>query len=155
MSSSKPGRNDPCPCGSGKKYKKCCLSAVEQAKTSELRQKRQEGVIDSLKGQIEAEVYAEGARIAELSNKALTLLEEKRFEEALSIGKELMDGYPDLVNGYELSAIARAGRGDYAEAVGLYRRALELSERPEQRELYDDEVRADFRRKIEELSVNA
>ena len=23
--SAKPGRNDPCPCGSGKKYKKCCL----------------------------------------------------------------------------------------------------------------------------------
>jgi uncharacterized protein YecA (UPF0149 family) len=22
---SKTGRNDPCPCGSGKKYKKCCL----------------------------------------------------------------------------------------------------------------------------------
>ena len=21
----KPGRNDPCPCGSGKKYKRCCL----------------------------------------------------------------------------------------------------------------------------------
>ncbi|MFO7786011.1 MAG: type I methionyl aminopeptidase [Thermodesulfobacteriota bacterium] len=25
---SKPGRNDPCPCGSGKKYKKCCLGKV-------------------------------------------------------------------------------------------------------------------------------
>ncbi len=24
----KPGRNDPCPCGSGKKYKKCCLASV-------------------------------------------------------------------------------------------------------------------------------
>ena len=23
-SDKKPGRNDPCPCGSGKKYKKCC-----------------------------------------------------------------------------------------------------------------------------------
>ncbi|MGD9857709.1 MAG: SEC-C metal-binding domain-containing protein [Planctomycetaceae bacterium] len=23
----KVGRNDPCPCGSGKKYKKCCGSA--------------------------------------------------------------------------------------------------------------------------------
>ncbi len=23
-SSDQPGRNDPCPCGSGKKYKKCC-----------------------------------------------------------------------------------------------------------------------------------
>jgi uncharacterized protein YecA (UPF0149 family) len=22
------GRNDPCPCGSGKKFKKCCLSLV-------------------------------------------------------------------------------------------------------------------------------
>jgi hypothetical protein len=22
------GRNDPCPCGSGKKFKKCCLAAV-------------------------------------------------------------------------------------------------------------------------------
>ncbi len=24
--SPKIGRNDPCPCGSGKKYKKCCLA---------------------------------------------------------------------------------------------------------------------------------
>ena len=24
-----PGRNDPCPCGSGKKYKRCHLSQVE------------------------------------------------------------------------------------------------------------------------------
>ncbi|MDB5967578.1 MAG: hypothetical protein JWQ90_28 [Hydrocarboniphaga sp.] len=26
-SAPKPGRNDPCPCGSGKKYKQCCLAA--------------------------------------------------------------------------------------------------------------------------------
>jgi uncharacterized protein YecA (UPF0149 family) len=24
----KTGRNDPCPCGSGKKFKKCCLGAA-------------------------------------------------------------------------------------------------------------------------------
>jgi hypothetical protein len=24
----KPGRNDPCPCGSGKKFKKCCESTM-------------------------------------------------------------------------------------------------------------------------------
>jgi len=23
------GRNDPCPCGSGKKYKKCCLGKLK------------------------------------------------------------------------------------------------------------------------------
>lgn len=26
ISHAKAGRNDPCPCGSGKKYKKCCLN---------------------------------------------------------------------------------------------------------------------------------
>ena len=25
------GRNDPCPCGSGKKYKKCCMASDEAA----------------------------------------------------------------------------------------------------------------------------
>lgn len=30
MKSSKPGRNDPCPCGSGRKYKRCCLSQNEK-----------------------------------------------------------------------------------------------------------------------------
>jgi hypothetical protein len=27
----RPGRNDPCPCGSGKKYKRCCLIATDQS----------------------------------------------------------------------------------------------------------------------------
>ena len=27
----KTGRNDPCPCGSGKKYKNCCLSPASVA----------------------------------------------------------------------------------------------------------------------------
>ncbi len=31
----KPGRNDPCPCGSGKKYKKCCIDKEESSTTRE------------------------------------------------------------------------------------------------------------------------
>jgi len=31
----KVGRNDPCSCGSGKKYKKCCLPQASKKKTSE------------------------------------------------------------------------------------------------------------------------
>jgi len=30
----KVGRNDPCPCGSGKKYKKCCINKVESTQNS-------------------------------------------------------------------------------------------------------------------------
>ena len=29
------GRNDPCPCGSGKKYKKCCLKKDEEARRAQ------------------------------------------------------------------------------------------------------------------------
>ena len=31
MSEGKPGRNDKCPCGSGRKYKQCCLAKDEEA----------------------------------------------------------------------------------------------------------------------------
>jgi hypothetical protein len=36
----KVGRNDPCPCGSGKKYKQCHLPLEEAARTEQLRQRR-------------------------------------------------------------------------------------------------------------------
>ncbi|HKM79362.1 MAG TPA: SEC-C metal-binding domain-containing protein, partial [Candidatus Acidoferrum sp.] len=32
----KPGRNDRCPCGSGKKYKACCLTRDEAAEQERL-----------------------------------------------------------------------------------------------------------------------
>ena len=32
--SAQPGRNDLCPCGSGAKYKKCCLEKDEAARTA-------------------------------------------------------------------------------------------------------------------------
>ncbi len=43
----KPGRNDPCPCGSGKKFKKCCLLTTS-ANTSSLtlpKMRRTEGLL--------------------------------------------------------------------------------------------------------------
>ena len=32
----KPRRNDPCPCGSGNKYKKCCLAKAEAVEREQL-----------------------------------------------------------------------------------------------------------------------
>ncbi len=37
------GRNDPCPCGSGKKYKKCCLETAELSEFIWLKMRRTEG----------------------------------------------------------------------------------------------------------------
>ncbi len=40
MAKKKIGRNAPCPCGSGKKYKKCCLEQDKQREHEELQQKQ-------------------------------------------------------------------------------------------------------------------
>jgi hypothetical protein len=44
----KPGRNDPCPCGSGKKYKHCCLNAgsVTAAAPADLTWRRLRALLD-------------------------------------------------------------------------------------------------------------
>lgn len=44
----KPGRNDPCPCGSGKKYKQCCLIAQETVAPVDLQWRRVRRAIDDM-----------------------------------------------------------------------------------------------------------
>ena len=40
-----PGRNDPCPCGSGRKYKQCCLASRGEEDSARMRIRRTEGRI--------------------------------------------------------------------------------------------------------------
>jgi SEC-C motif len=40
-----PGRNDPCPCGSGRKYKHCCLRATDADDAARIRLREAEGVL--------------------------------------------------------------------------------------------------------------
>lgn len=44
----KPGRNDPCPCGSGKKYEHCCLPQDETVAADELTWRRVRRAIEPL-----------------------------------------------------------------------------------------------------------
>ncbi len=48
----RPGRNDPCPCGSGRKFKKCCLRRDEQASSMERRYKALHALDGSLTQEI-------------------------------------------------------------------------------------------------------
>jgi len=48
----KPGRNAPCPCGSGRKYKKCCLAGDRQTSSQE----RNLEAIDALDGRLSDEL---------------------------------------------------------------------------------------------------
>jgi len=62
----KPGRNDPCPCGSGKKYKSCCLAAEQRAGDSPndlvwARVRRATAGMPKTLGRFVAEVYGPAA----------------------------------------------------------------------------------------------
>ena len=46
------GRNQPCPCGSGKKYKHCCLTAEQFAKPAAAAQVQNTPIVPTLKAEI-------------------------------------------------------------------------------------------------------
>ena len=66
------GRNDPCPCGSGKKYKKYCLAADGRSRTAPTG-----GILESL-----AELKASVQELEDLSNSVVALIKAGKREEA-------------------------------------------------------------------------
>ena len=61
------GRNAPCPCGSGKKYKKCCLAKREETSAVELHYRRLSKVHDTLVDRLMAlghDAFGEAAILA-------------------------------------------------------------------------------------------
>lgn len=65
--SEKVGRNDPCPCGSGKKYKKCCsgVAASEEARSVMIKQ--------DTRGPVTVEYHTGGIAIARINFYTLSL----------------------------------------------------------------------------------
>ena len=117
----KPGRNQPCHCGSGVKYKRCCLAKDEEAE----RQARETAGVEGATGtclcpDCEQEVF-------DLSADAMDLIEAGRIDEAEPICRELCERFPELVEGPELLAGVYEDRGDRLGAAALYRRAAEVA----------------------------
>jgi tetratricopeptide (TPR) repeat protein len=153
------GRNDPCPCGSGKKYKKCCESAA-LAQSAERARAAQLAASERLLATPprgarpipEAAGYVEDD-LDDLSNGVPDLIDARRFDEALGICERLLTEYPEVVDGLERSAMVHEARGDFALAVDFYRRALAFTERPDQHDGFDEDGREYFREKVAELDA--
>ena len=107
------GRNDPCPCGSGRKYKHCC-HAQDQARAGQARR--------------EASAVREALQQAVQFQRAGRLPEaEARYQQVLQINPDLSKA--DLAGAhYNLGNVLR-GQDRPEEAVASYRRALEIQPR--------------------------
>jgi len=104
------GRNTPCPCGSGKKYKKCCLqSAGAQTKPYPA------GFTP---------VYTE---LDLLSNSVIDLIDENKFDEAEAVSKRLLYEYPDQIDGVHRLGQVYEACGKKHEAAEYYQKAADFA----------------------------
>jgi len=113
---SKQGRNDPCPCGSGKKYKRCCL---DQNKAGERSSAPPVNYIP---------VYTE---LDQLSNSVSDLIKKGKLDEAEAAANKLLKEYPDQIDGLHRLAQVYEARGDKAKAVEYLRKSVEFAESEE------------------------
>jgi tetratricopeptide (TPR) repeat protein len=120
----KTGRNDPCPCGSGKKYKRCCLAVHQAEQAAAQRPPEPEPRLAEPRswesGAPDLDDYEELDR---LSNRVPQLIGEGRLDEAEEVCQQLLHRYPDVSDGVERLGHVHEARGDLPKAAAHYRRA--------------------------------
>ena len=107
-------RNAPCPCGSRKKYKKCCLSLHRSS--------------SSQQNTSTAYLITDLDHLDNLSNSAVDLIEEGRLDKAEEACQELLSRYPDQIDGVERLAQLYKARGDMKKAAKYYRKAATFAQ---------------------------
>ena len=110
----KVGRNEPCPCGSGKKYKQCCLEKHEAANHTndtdlKAKQKEQERLIRRIE-------------------KAFGLLGSRQYDEAIRFASKLIQQYPNEDRLHDIIATSHLYAGDCQKAIEICRQRLNVAE---------------------------
>jgi tetratricopeptide (TPR) repeat protein len=151
------GRNDPCPCGSAKKYKHCCRSkdeaaehaafaAARAAAAAEYQQRRAR--IKERQAQLEHE-----DELARASNAVIDLVHAGRLDEAERAARELLVRFPEVHDGYDRLGMVFEARGEHKAAAECYRKVIEfVHAHPD---LYDPEFETTFQRLIAKLDPPA
>jgi tetratricopeptide (TPR) repeat protein len=116
-------RNDPCFCGSGKKYKRCCLAKVEAAErlafaAQEAARPRTGLAFDTDE---EEELVLE---LTLASNVVVDLVKTGQLDDAEQAAHELLERFPDAHDGYDRLGMVYEARGDNRQAAEYYRKAL-------------------------------
>lgn len=91
-----PGRNDPCPCGSGKKFKKCCSDEIE---------------VPMAPPRIPAKG---GEPPSTVINQLVALFNNKRYAELENLTRSLTDRYPDSGFVWKALSVALLSQGKEA-----------------------------------------
>lgn len=120
------GRNEPCPCGSGKKYKKCCMARHEEARRNMPPDKLRE-VEEQAKDRekLEKEV-----------GKGFDLLLSQNHAKARRFAENLLEKYPEDDRLHDIVVSTHFATGAYDQAFYLCRNRWQVA--LEERDYYQE-----------------
>jgi tetratricopeptide (TPR) repeat protein len=146
----KTGRNDPCPCGSGKKYKKCCL-----AKDEEAHRQRQAIAAAAIEPADDHHGFCDECydQLAEASNAVVDLVDAGKLDEAEQAAHALLERFPDVHDGYARLGLVYEVKGDAQQAIHYYRKVIDFAR--EHPDAYEPVFEADYQQLIDRLESSA
>lgn len=112
------GRNDPCPCGSGKKYKKCCLPVHEEARKS-MAPDQYQAMAERAKAQENLQKDVE---------KGFDLLFSQDFEKAQKHSMRLLESHPEEDRLHDIVFSCAMATGDYDRAFRTARSRWQVAQ---------------------------
>lgn len=125
------GRNDPCPCKSGKKYKRCCGPAEQAADLAARRATQDEEAArvkaaraaDKLAAREYMAAFLDDVAFTEESNAIVGLIHAGQLDEAEARARALIVAVPEATDGLERLGHVYEARGDMKTAARYYREA--------------------------------
>ena len=113
------GRNDPC--GSGKKYKKCCMANDEDAA---LAARAVQPAAVAVRRPSLASYRQERDELTEASNAVVDMVQAGNLDAAEQAAHDLLARFPDVHDGYDRLGMVCEARGDNRQAADYYRKAI-------------------------------
>ncbi len=144
------GRNDPCACGSGKKYKTCCMARDEAATRA-----AQPATVPPCRQPVASYVqeHDERDKLTGASNAVVDMVHAGNLDAAEQAAHDLLARFPDVHDGYDRLGMVCEARGDHRQAAEYSRRAITvIRNRPNS---YDPEFEAVFQKLIGRLETQA
>jgi tetratricopeptide (TPR) repeat protein len=141
------GRNDLCHCGSGKKYKKCCMASDEAA-----ARPARPAAVPTRRPSV-ANYFQDHDELTEASNAVVDMVQAGNLDAAEQAAHDLLARFPDVHDGYDRLGMVCEARGDHRQAADYYREAINvIRNHPDN---YDPEFEAVFQKLIDRLEPKA
>ncbi|MGB9721724.1 MAG: tetratricopeptide repeat protein [bacterium] len=122
---SEPGRNDPCPCGSGRKYKKCCWEKDKKKRIDTNKQINLDYTKRVMEGEITQSFLEHISQAQDLVYDGWEALGINDFNEAIKCFLNAIKIDPNIADAYNGLADIAYLRGDLSNAEKYYHQAYE------------------------------